>query len=424
MKRLWEIGKDVLIALLAAAILVLTVLALPSRFVQQTPWLATILKPFASVLGMQEADLTYQQAAVSVPDAAQPLAITVKNAAGRCSYQYDFTSLDAAYQSLGSALGQALDTAETPEESTLAKLYTAMTGEGVLFEYPAAIPAGVLASWLDAQMDGDTPQASVYFLSIQEGSVRLYLAGDACYVCQTSLSADTLMQLLDTFRPDGSFFAMEDTSGRYDRLDRCSLLPAGTVSVPETAAANPVTSPLVTALASRLGFNPYGDASYTDAAGSTWFTETSSSLRVASNGAVTLRNSLQTDRRFALASDAPGEIIEAARALLTEITADCPGDSRLYLSSFTQTDGVTVCTFDYVVSGVPVVQKDGPAASFTFSDSALTEAEVLLRAYTPAAAQLTLMPAAQAAVIVPEGTKLAACYADEGQDSLTAGWKS
>jgi hypothetical protein len=145
---------------------------------------------------------------------------------------------------------------------------------------------------------------------------------------------------------------------------------------------------------------------------------------VASNGAVTLRNSLQTDRRFALASDAPGEIIEAARALLTEITADCPGDSRLYLSSFTQTDGVTVCTFDYVVSGVPVVQKDGPAASFTFSDSALTEAEVLLRAYTPAAAQLTLMPAAQAAVIVPEGTKLAACYADEGQDSLTAGWKS
>jgi hypothetical protein len=323
-----------------------------------------------------------------------------------------------------SALGQALDTAEAPEESTLAKLYTAMTGEGVLFEYPAAIPAGVLASWLDAQMDGDTPQASVYFLSIQEGSVRLYLAGDACYVCQTSLSADTLMQLLDTFRPDGSFFAMEDTSGRYDRLDRCSLLPAGTVSVPETAAANPVTSPLVTALASRLGFNPYGDASYTDAAGSTWFTETSSSLRVASNGAVTLRNSLQTDRRFALASDAPGEIIEAARALLTEITADCPGDSRLYLSSFTQTDGVTVCTFDYVVSGVPVVQKDGPAASFTFSDSALTEAEVLLRAYTPAAAQLTLMPAAQAAVIVPEGTKLAACYADEGQDSLTAGWKS
>ena len=35
-----------------------------------------------------------------------------------------------------------------------------------------------------------------------------------------------------------------------------------------------------------------------------------------------------------------------------------------------------------------------------------------------------IMPAAQAAVIVPEGTKLTAVYADRGEDTLSAGWKS
>ena len=413
-----------LIALLVVAILALTILALPSRIVRQTPWLAAALKPFAPLFGMQEADLTYQQTAVSVPDAAQPLAITVKNAAGRCSYQYDFTALDAAYESLGSALGQALDTAAAPEESTLAKLYAAMTGEGVLFEYPAEIPADVLASWLDAQMDGEAPQADVYFLSIQDGAVRLYLAGTACYVCDTTLSADTLAQLLDTFRPDGSFFAMEDSGTRYDRLDRCSLLPAGSVTVPAVSAADPVTTQLVTSMASKLGFNPYGDASYTDTAGTTYFTETSSTLTIAQDGTVTLHNSSQTDKRFLLPSGGAGEIIEAARSLLSEITSDTLGNARLYLSSYQQAQDTVVCTFDYVVSGVPVAQQSGPAASFTFAGSVLTEASVLLRTYSAASEQLTLMPAAQAAVIVPEGTKLTAVYADRGEDTLSAGWKS
>ena len=422
MKKLLEIGKDALIVLLALAVLVLGVMALPERTVRQTPWLAAILKPFASVFGMSEADLTYTKTAVPVLDAAQPLTVSVRNSAGRCSWQNDFSALDAAYEALGSALGQALDTAGEAQESTLAKLYAAMTGESVLFYYPAEVPAGALASWLDAQMDMDAPSASAYLLSVQDGTVRLYLGGETCWVCTTQLSADTLTQLLETYRPDGSFFAMEDASGRYDRIDGTSLLTADTVSVPAVAAANPCTTQSTAALASSLGFNPYGDASYTDASGATWFTETNSTLRVTSAGAVTLRNASQSDARYLAASDGTGDLIEKARALLAEITAGSLGDARLYLRSFTQTDGGAECTFDYVVNGVLVTQTNGPAARFTFAGSVLTQADVLLRAYTNSGGTLSVLRAAQAAAIVPEGTRLALCYADDGRGALTAGW--
>ena len=47
-----------LIALLVVAILALTILALPSRIVRQTPWLAAALKPFAPLFGMVIAALS------------------------------------------------------------------------------------------------------------------------------------------------------------------------------------------------------------------------------------------------------------------------------------------------------------------------------------------------------------------------------
>ena len=44
-KKVVELCKSLLIALLALAILVLTILALPTRTLTQTPWLAAILSP-------------------------------------------------------------------------------------------------------------------------------------------------------------------------------------------------------------------------------------------------------------------------------------------------------------------------------------------------------------------------------------------
>ena len=53
-----ERAKNVLIALLAVILLALTVLALPVKTVTDTPWLAALVRPFASLMGISQGDLT------------------------------------------------------------------------------------------------------------------------------------------------------------------------------------------------------------------------------------------------------------------------------------------------------------------------------------------------------------------------------
>ena len=112
-RKILEIFKDVLIVVLALAIVVLTLLALPARTITSTPWLAAILRPVAPLFGLSQSELTYTGDVVAdeVHGAAQPIAITVQNTAGRMSAQYDFAALDNAFEQLGGYLAQALDSA-------------------------------------------------------------------------------------------------------------------------------------------------------------------------------------------------------------------------------------------------------------------------------------------------------------------------
>ena len=214
MRRWTEIGKDLLIVILVAALLTLTLLALPERTLTSSPVLSAALKPFAGLFGLDQAELTYTEKALPGLDAAQPLAVSVRNSAGRYTAQYDFETLDSVYEALGSMLGQALESAQL-EQTTLQKLYSAIAGTSVTFVYPAELPSGVLAEWLGAQAPEAGEAAMLYVLSLQEsGAVRLYLCGESCWVGDTALSGDALTQALDSYRPDGSFFALEDGTGR------------------------------------------------------------------------------------------------------------------------------------------------------------------------------------------------------------------
>lgn len=426
MKHRWlEIGKDLLIVILVFAILVLTVLALPDQMLASSPWLTAILGPFAGLFGLNQTELSYTEAAPPALDAAQPIAISVRNSAGRYSAQYDFTALDSLYEALGSTLGQALENSSgTLEQTTLQKVYAAMTGTGVTLLYPAEIPSGVLASWLGAQPKESGEAASLYILSVQEdGSVRLYLRGSQCWVCDTVIPGEALLQALDGYRPDGSFFAMEDATGTYDRLDAASLICGQTPQIYEASAGDPCDARFITALASALGFNPYGDASYTDDAGNAFFSETDAALRIFTDGRLLLNTDADASRFSAASSDA-GSLIETARSLLEQILSGTETGTRLYLSEFSQTETGAVCSFDYVLNGVPILQKGREhAASAVFTGSQLTELSVLLRTYSVQSQTFSLIPAAQAAAIVPDGSPLRIYYDDPGSGALSAGWR-
>lgn len=424
MRRWLEIGKDLLIVILVLAVLSLTVLSLPDRMLASIPGISSVLGPFAGFFGLNPAELEYTENAAPGLDAAQPLAVSVRSPAGRFSAQYDFSAIDSLYEALGSTLGQALESATEPEETTLQKLYAAMSGTGVTFLYPAALPSGVLASWLGAQPQESGSAAFLYVLSVQEsGRVRLYLRGSACWVCDTAISAEALAQALDGYRPDGSFFALEDSTGVYALLDPCSLISVPTPRIFDATSTDPCDTRFVTALASTLGFNPYGDASYTDDAGNSFFSENDATLRVFAGGQLQL-NADEDAERFTAASDDPETIIEFTRALLEQILSGTDSDARLYLSEFTQTDSGAVCAFDYVLGGVPILQNgQSHAAAAVFTDGTLTELTFLLRTYRTGTQPLALIPAAQAAAIVPEGSTLRIYYDDSGSGLLSAGWR-
>ena len=206
-------------------------------------------------------------------------------------------------------------------------------------------------------------------------------------------------------------------------MDPRSLIGGETPRLYGATSANPCDARTITPLAAELGFNPYGDASYTDAEGNSFFSETGASLRITADGRLLLSVE-EPLLRFTAASAEASAVIETARALLAQLTDGLTGSARLYLTELAETEEETVCTFDYVLDGVPVMQKNGAhAAVARFTGGALTELELLLRSYTPGTQPISLMPAAQAAVIVPEGSWLRILYDDPGGGQLNAGWK-
>ena len=423
MRKLLELGKDILIVLLTLVILCLLLLALPSMTVTDTPWLAGLLRPVASVFGLSQAELTYtpMAAAQSVTDAAQPVAISVRNPAGRTSFQYDFSSLDAVFEQLGASFAQALETAGEPERVSFSALHAALGVTGVAFRYPGELAPQLVASWLNVQTELEQ-SAQWYLLAAEDGGVRLYLAADTVYACQTQLSAETLEQLLQSYTPDGSFFAAEDTTGRFSSVQDLCLIPAQTPQVYTASSANPCDARFCNALATSLGFNPYGDARYTDDAGNTSFTETGYLLRISASGRLSLKSDGQSSR-FQAASAQQEDLVERARSLLSTMAGGLMGDARLYLTSVYESGGQTICTFDYYLHALPVTLSGGHAAEVRFSGTSVVQAELQLKTYTLDTHTLPVLPAAQAAAIVPYGDALQLVYRDSGTQ-LDAGWQS
>lgn len=421
-RRLIELGKDIIIALLTLAILVLLLLALPVKTLTGTPWLAAAVKPFAGLFGINEAELTYVATAVPAPSAALPLAISVQNVAGRCSAVYDEAALELMYEPLGALLAQALDAAGTFETTSLQCVYDALRAPSAAFSYSSELSAGVLAAWLNVACSESAP-ARWFILSVQDEVVQLYLVGDTVQMCDTALAAQTLTAVLENYTPDGSRFAFE-AGGGFARVDALSLLPSQLPGIYAAAAENPCDARFTTNLAAELGFNPYGDTNYTDAKGTTTWSETDCTLRVAANGEVTIRAASDAPARFAAEDDTALAQIEAARALLARITQDVTSEAQLYLSGYETTEDGAVCSFDYVLGGVVIEQSTGPAASVSFAGNAITDLRVQLRSYARSTDTLSLLPAAQAAAIIPAGTALTVSYADTAAETLLAGWRA
>lgn len=415
MKRFVELGKDILIILLLCSLLLLAVAAVPTKTIRDNPKLSQLLQPFGPLLGLPEAELAYVETALPILDAAQPVVISVQNSTGRSTAIWDFEALDTAFETYGGLLGQAMDTADLFTQATESQVRRALTGSSVYFRYSSSLPAGLLASWLGAGLEADVPDTQACLLALENGTAVLYLLGEPHFRAETQVQAEILEALLAQARPDGSQFAFEAGS----RLDPMTLLPGGTVTVPAAATSNPCDSRYVDQLATELGFNPYGESRFTDDEGVTYFSEANCALEISASGLITL--TADHADRFLAASGSDQALVETARQLVELAAGSVCGDGRIYLSGLTHEGERTVCTFDYLMNGVPVVL-DRSAATVTFTGQSLVRLEVQVLDFSLTGEVLHPLPVAQAAAVLNPGSPLTLQYRISG-NTLTAGWR-
>lgn len=414
--RIREAVKTFLIALLFCSLLLLTAAAMPMDMIRSTPWLSGLLQPLAPLLGLPVAELTYVEDAQQVSDAAQPRCISVRNAAGRYSAQWDFDALDAAFETLGGMLGQALDTAGEFTEVSDQQITRALSGYSVCFDYGFSLEVSLLGSWLGAECPETNAAGRRWILAEEDDRVRLYLTGTPSMAAETELSAAALHGLLEQYMPDGSRYAFEAGSHLAD----LALIPGSDPELLAAVSSSPCDSRYIETLATALGFNPYDETRYTDSAGVTWFSETNCSLQIAASGEIVLTSN-STDR-FQADGDSTEVLIEAARTVIQTAVGDILGDARIYLSGIETADDTTVLTFDYVLGGVPVSCDGHPAATVTFAGQSMTSLELLAATFTCTDQPLKILPPAQASAIIPAGSDLVLQYDRAANGTITAGW--
>lgn len=413
--RMKEIGKNILIVLLIGSLLLLSVLAIPTRSISALPWLSQLLQPMAPLLGLSEAELTYVEQSEPVPDAAQPIAISINNDTGRHTAMWDFTALDEAFAVFAPVLAQALDASENFNLVSEYQVQSAISGSSVTFVYGGLLPAPLMASWLGGTLNAAIDTAGTCILAAQDGTLTLYLLDkNHRYAARTELSDQLLLPLLELYSADGSAFVFETD---YP-LSPMSLLPGNTPSAPACSFSNPCDSRFVDALATTLGFNPYAETRYTDDRGTDCFSETGASLEVSTSGHVLFRTE---NARYTAAGTDPEDLTETARQLTDTILEDVAGDGRLYLSSMSQDGDTTVCEFDYFISGIPV-QLSEPAARVRFSKAAVTEVSIALYSFAGTGKTLYPLPIAQAAAVLEDGSPLELAYRLGPDGALNVGW--
>ena len=354
--------------------------------------------------------------------AAIPVAISLRSEVNRQTISRDFELLESTYEAFAGYLGEALATAGPPQRLT-GNAFSALTQQqGIYFCYAGAIPLDALAQWLQSEYSDATQTASWFFLSVEaQRTVTLYFGNSAgTYRCATQLVSSALAEQIASVQSDGSYFA-----GETDSLRRISprtlLLADGSNRAAAASVSSAATAEVCTQIASLLKFNPYGDSAYQAPDGTQVYTESLCSLRIAPDGKLSLVN--QDPNRYAASGRSSAELISTAYTMLQSLTQLYSSDARLYLTGVYHKDSQTILHFDYLLDGLVIAQQQGHGASVTFVDGAVSTVVFWLRSYTRQEAELTALPAPQAAALLEAGAVLQLEYADLGSGSLQLGWK-
>lgn len=422
-KRMVELGKDVLIvllAVLAAALIVLSPLVkgsgLPELFAQGTA---------------EGAERTAPPQTLSA--AAIPLRMTAGTRLGRYGAQYDQSAVDALFDLAGPLLGEALEAAGEPEPLLESADPDRLSWQGLLggthvyFGYAEPVPLCALKTWLKPGGDAGTLTDSarhILLAELSDGSLGLCYRGETgFFLRRTGLDAALhLPPVLDAITPNSAYFAFE-AEELPAVLDPYTLFTEQELHAPVCRAAAPVSltdHAQISQLLRALSFSDLNQASASD--GSVYFVDGDDTLRLYASG---LARCHVSAGRYAAGEGLAGAVQAAWGLAGGALTPFC-GSARLYLMSAGEEDGTFTVRFGYSLNGSIVRLPDQDwCAQVVVRDGSVTDLTLFLRSYTDSGQQALLLPAGSAAAALTALTtsrqELHVEYLDEGGQAVP-GW--
>lgn len=418
-RRLVELGKDALIAILACTAILL---ALQTPMLQQFQGLVTS-GPAAPQHGAQPSDA-----------AVTPYAVAARNSMGLYGVAYDEGLLERTFSALSPTLGQALVTAQEPQRMTQRQWLALLDKPGIYCAFQGRPPLPVLAQWLGGDAGALTGDAQILLLSWDGAQVWLcWQEDDAYFRAGTQLSyADDLEEMLSAYVPNGAAFAgaLAATDDAYGTLDPSILIPMTAPRPQEYTTLSPdfvSDAEALEQLLQALGFQSGVGSAY-QAGSDLAITESGDRLRVGAAGAVTFHAG--DDARYTLSAQGSPTLADAAQTcwqILGRAVAPWKGELSYILDRAEATDGGWDITFSSRLQGVPVVSgANGWCASFSVRGNSVSDFTLSLRSYAPTGSAPVLPSqrlAAAALNSLPGSTgELMLCYTDTTVGTLTAGW--
>lgn len=364
--------------------------------------------------------------------ASNPVFLLVTAADGsHYAVKYNSETKEKLIAQFSGSLGEALGSSGKPEEVSVEKWQTALSGSGVFFDYLYPQPLSAIASSLGTEVSQETAleTARRFYLGKDGENLVLYFiseANDTIYRCDTVLSFSTLESKISECPLGSANFAFE-LGKDYASLDPYFIFSHESEPLRAVAVTNPVRDSYDgTGLLEFFGMNNRVVSEY-PSDGSKVYVEGDKSLSIESSGKVIFDT-----------SGTNGIIINAGSAGLT--ISDCisacseivqnsigllGGDGVTELVNVSNVFSPSSCTvsFGYFVSGIPVTLPGNEyAATFQISGGTIVKAELYLRSYTLPGGTIVPLPEKQAAVIAEtQGGEPILTYEDK-TDSVTCTW--
>lgn len=424
--RAIELGKDVLIVLLAFSALWLLVRSqlmgpLNSLWREETPRTGAV-----------------QAQSGARADAARPLRMTANLTGGtetsRYAVQYDEAASDELFQSVAALLMEALSSAGEPQQITRTQWEGALcTAPGVVFDFQGRLPMPVLAYWLAGEDTGLTGTVRRLVLTVWQNDVALCYRDEESglyYRCLSEVASEFhLEQALSGLGGNGAVYAFE--SELYQELDPDTLIPGDTPRPAVYNASNPVAGgqPALEELMTDLGIS-VDSSSFYSSGNEQVARGGDDSIRLSDQGVAVYSADEHGEGRFRVpvrgGKAVLPEAVEVCRQLAAAALGDRCGQARLYLMSVLEEDDGLEVQFGYCLNGVPVRLESGCAARFLIQNDRITGFEFCFRSYTDSGETSVVMPARQAAAAMEAlglaGEELLLGYIDHGGDTVTAVW--